>query len=106
MENKGAILIQRGDRTVKYFKTWHHSTPDKAKVEIKFKDKDGNKKVLVKEYTGTKDTVALCKCVEAVIHYWPKYDPAKYEIIMSSGHVHEVTTKKKSTKKKRKGKGL
>ena len=51
-ENKGAILVMnRKDECVKWFKTWHAGNPDKAKVEIRFKNKDGEKKMFIKEYS-------------------------------------------------------
>lgn len=102
MNNKGAILIQnQKGEIIKWFKTWHQGgKQDIAKVEIKFKDQHGDKKVLIKQYNGTKNTVALCKCVEAVIKYWPRYNPTKYEIVISAGHMHSTTKKKK---RKRKG---
>jgi len=101
MTSKGAILIRnvKGE-TIKWFKTWRKdSKGDKAKVEITYK-KNGEKKKLVKVYEGDKVTVALNKCTDAVIKYWPKYDPDTHHIIMSSGHSHSITKKKKKGRKK------
>ncbi len=92
--SQGAILVvNRKGETIKFFKTWHYN-PDRAKIEIKFKDKAGEKKKIVKEYEGCGDTVALLKCVEAVIKYWPKYDPSKHDMVMTSGHAHDIKKKK------------
>ena len=94
MKGKGAILvINRKDECVKWFKTWG-GTNGKAKVEICFKDKNGEKKKLVKEYDGWGDTVPLIKCCEAVIRYWPRYDPNKYTLALSGGHHHEIRSKR------------
>jgi len=93
--SKGAILvINRNGETIKFFKTWHFS-PDTARIEITYKC-DGEKKKVIKEYEGWGGTVALIKCVEAVIKYWPKYDPAKHDMVMTAGHHHDVKKKKKS----------
>lgn len=95
-ENKGAILVvNRKGETIKFFKTWHWS-PDQARIEIKYKNKDGEKKKIVKEYIGWGSSVALVKCVEAVIKYWPKYDPEKHDMVMTAGHFHDVKKKKRS----------
>lgn len=98
-ESKGAILVQnRKGETIKWFKTWRADRKDKddiVKIEIRFKDKDGEKKTIVKEYEGWGGTIALCKCVEAVAKYWPKYDPSKHNMVISAGHGHSVEKKKK-----------
>ena len=94
--NKGLIVvINRKGESIKQFKTWHFQS-DTARVEIKFRNKAGEKKKIVKEYEGWGGTVALLKCVEAVIKYWPKYDPSKHDMYMTSGHGNELKKKKKS----------
>jgi len=101
-DDKGAILVRNvKGQTIKWFKTWHKGEKkDKAKIEITYK-KNGEKKKLVKVYEGDKVTVALNKCVDAVIKYWPKYDPDAHHIVMSAGHFHTtVKIKKKKGKKK------
>jgi len=96
-ESKGAILVMnRKDECVKSFKTWSNSGKI-AKVEIRFKTKDGEKKKLIKEYVGFGETVPLIQCCEAVIKYWPRYDPAKHTLVISGGHNHPVKTKKVET---------
>jgi len=99
-DNQGAILVRNiKGQTIKWFKTWHKGNKDMAKVEITYK-KNGEKKKLVKVYEGDKHTVALCKCTEAVVKYWPKYDPDTHHIVMSSGHSHPTVKTKKKGKKK------
>lgn len=92
--NKGAILVMnRKDECVKWFKTWTVGH-NKARVEIGFKTKDGEKKKLLKKYEGWGGTVSLIKCLEAVMRYWPKFDPSKHNLVMSSGHNHSIKSKK------------
>ena len=110
METKGAILIvdKKGKR-VKWFKTWRkEKAPDRARIEIKYLSKSGEKKVLMKKYRGWGGTVALGRCTEAIVKYWPKYDIQNHNMIMTAGHNHgkkkkvekAKTKKSKKTKKK------
>lgn len=92
--NKGAILVINGKgETVKWFKTWHWS-PDRARIEIKYKDKNG-KKLIIKKYSGSDGRVALVKCLKAVRKYWPRYNPARHAMLMTSGHCHKIKNKKR-----------
>ena len=102
--NKHAILVyNKKGGLIKWFKVWYDSEKSPiAKIEITFK-KNGEKRKLVKEYTGyehiingkTHHKVALICCVEAVIKYWPKYNPQKHEMAISAGHAHIIVKKKK-----------
>ena len=81
---------------------------DHLKIEITFKE-NGEKKKIVKEYKGYKykwnktegHHSAACQCSQAIVKYWPKFDPEKHVMADSVGHVHTVVkVKKKKDKKK------
>lgn len=89
--NKGAILILKKGKIVKFFKTW--SKGEEAKVAISWKRKGETKKI-VKAYKQTKERVALVICCEAVMKYWPGFDPQLHEMAMTGGHNHDIEVKK------------
>lgn len=85
---KGAILIIRDGEMTKWFKTWTDSDCKEGKIEITFKDKDGERQTLVKEYVGTEHKILNQAFCEAIVKYWPKYDPQKHHMVHSAGHFH------------------
>ena len=92
---KGAILVYRGTEMTKWFKTWSDAKANTGRIEIKFKDKDGEKQTLVKEYVGNKDKILIAMFCDAIVKYWPKFDPQAHHFIISAGHFHEVSKRKK-----------
>jgi hypothetical protein len=90
MVYENAILVREKGEVVKWFKVWFDEDTSRARVRIVFKDDAGEKQVIEKEYKQTKQKVAVIACTEAVIKYWPKFDPQRHELIHSSGHKHEV----------------
>lgn len=93
-ESKSAILVTKNGRTIKLFKCWLYDGTSHGKIEIPFKDKNGDKIKVIKEYKATKDKVCMVMFIEAVIKYWPKYDPEKHDMFTSYGHNHEIEKKK------------
>lgn len=92
---KGAILVYRDGEMTKWFKTWSDQKTNEGKIEITFKDKDGEKQTLVKAYKGTRDKILMCMFCEAIAKYWPKFDVQAHHFIISAGHFHEVKKRKK-----------
>lgn len=97
MEHQGAILIQKNKETIKWFKYWNNVDTKKGRIEITWKDEDGERHSLVKEYKATQTKITVSMMVEAVIKYWPKFNPQVHDIVTSSGHNHSVTKVKKKT---------
>lgn len=99
MENKQAILVQKDGKTVKWFKVWTKSNPDKARVLITGKDNTGKKYSVEKKFVGVQSKVAMIMACEAVVKYWTKFDPQKHDMACSSGHTDHVGKKKRKVKK-------
>jgi len=86
MIHHGSILIHKENKTIKVFRYWNDTEKNRGKVEITWKDDDGEKHTVMKEYQGTAKKPAVIMYVEAVIRFWPKYCPQKHETIVTSGH--------------------
>ena len=82
-KTKCTVAVQKAGKTVKSFKAYAWNNGDNAKVII-FIKKGGTKEKLVKEYK--KKSFALKCCMNAVIKYWPLFDPAVHTVTILSGH--------------------
>ena len=90
MEYKNAILVKRAGETVKFFRYWGDDKKGTCRVLIKFKDKKGAKQELTFKFKGTSNKSASIMCMEAVIKYWPRFNPQEHDLIFSSGHKHAI----------------
>lgn len=67
----------------------------KAKIEIKFKSKSGERKCISKSYDSQPGRPAVIACIQAVCKYWPKFDPAKHRPALLSSDEKKLVDKKK-----------
>jgi len=57
-----------------------------GRAEIKIPAKRNGTKVMIKKnYKATKSKIVAFMCVEAVIKYWPKWDPQIHDMYWTQG---------------------
>lgn len=74
------LIVKEDDLIVKVFKVWRNEKKNWVLIEFKFKNKQGEKIFLSKEYKTFKVKPWIAFCTQAIVKYWPGFNVQKHHI--------------------------